>query len=185
MPTTKKDKAVLAVIILVVATSIVARFFGPTITRMIEERREDNLQLPKLYVRQNVAFDVCTDYTQNDRYHGDNELKLNRVVVNISAYNEYQSKYQLTVDEVVDYFEEEYDSSGNPRVYSQPESIHDYIEWYWNGGEEIIGEYGDGFTEYMSKHGYPNPFYRHMEYEDVVTALEEYKNSPEYIAPQS
>lgn len=180
MPTKVKDKIVLAIFIFVILSSIFFKIAGPMIEEMIEKKR----QLPSLYVHQNVAFDICTDYTQNDHYHGANELKLNIIIVYIYAYNDYQSKYNLTLDEVVDYFKEEYTSSRKLKVYSQPENIHDYIEWYYHGGEEKIWDYGNNFNDYMKKQGYPEHIYRKMEYKDVLAALDKYVSSPEYIPPK-
>lgn len=176
MPTKKKDKIILAVFALVIVGAIVGKTVGPMIGKKAEEKR----RIEELYVQQNVAFDVCTDYTQNNSFHGADELKLNNVIVYVYAYNSYQDKYKLTLDEVERYFETEYDSSGNLKILFQPENIHDYIEWYYHGGNKLIEQFGDSFNEYMKKQGYDEHIYRRMEYKDVAANIDEYVNDPEF-----
>ena len=42
--------------------------------------------------------------------------------------------------------------------------------------------FDDNFNEYLMEHGYPH-VYQNMSYEEVVDALEIYKNDPEYVPP--
>ena len=146
--------------------------------RALEKKQE----LEYLYRSQNIAFEVCTDYTQCIYYHGADELKLNRIIVDLYVYNISQTQYQLSIDEVINYFDGEYDSDGKLKVYSRPENIENYIIWFAQEESTYLQNFDDNFNEYLMEHGYPH-VYRNMSYEEVVDALEIYKNDPEYVPP--
>ena len=148
-----------------------------------EAQIKEQNELELLYYRQNTAFELGDDLDKRYCYYGADELKLNVLIVHLSAYNSVQSKYKVTVDDVINYLSYEYDSYGKPMVYSQPENIKAYIYWNIRYGKDVITKYGDAFNDYMGAHGYSNHFYRSMSYEEVVTALEEYQNSPDYVSP--
>lgn len=174
---------------LVILLCIIVLFGGITITGMkivqikkeSESRIKEQNELELLYYRQNTAFELG-DLDKRYCYYGANELKLNVLIVQLYAYNSAQSKYEVTVDDVINYLSDEYDSYGKPKIYSQPENIKAYIYWNIRYGNDAITKYGDAFNDYMGKHGYSNHFYRSMSYEEVVTALEEFQEDPEYQA---
>lgn len=137
-----------------------------------------------LYYRQNTAFELCSNLNERKYYHGSDELRLNRIVVNLYAYNNAQSDYQLSVEEIIDYFNKEYDSDGKLAIYSIPVNINDYIKWYFDNGEDIILEFGDWFNEYLRNHEYSQYSYRKMDYAEVTDALKKYENDPSYVPPK-
>ena len=64
------------------------------------------------------------------QYQSSDKSDLPRLAVHIYVYNNIQDDYNVTVDEVLNYLSEEYDSSGKPYVYSCPDNINAYIECY-------------------------------------------------------
>ena len=104
-----------------------------------KKNKEEKKVLESLYYRQNTAFELCGNLNKRRSYHSANELRLNRIVVDLYVFNNIQSEYQVTVDDVIDYLSEEYDSSGKLMVYSIPENIKNYISWYYeDNGEDIV-----------------------------------------------
>ena len=142
------------------------------------ERKEQE----QLYYKQNTAFEVCDDLIERQYYHGVDKLRLNRIFVDLYVYNGSQKKYNISINDVVDYLCKEYDSNGKKRVYYIPQNINDYIAWYYNGGEDKIWSFCKGFNKYLLANGYE--MYWDISYEEVVVALDEYKNSSEYIPPE-
>lgn len=99
------------------------------------------------------------------------------------AFNVSQNEYKLSIDEILDYISEEYDSDGKPRIYSRSDSINYYILWYIPYRDDFVMEYSYVFNNYLKAHGYKSDSYRDMNYEEVVDALEEYQNAPSYVPP--
>lgn len=143
-----------------------------------------NKKLENLYYKQNTAFELSENLDDRNYFHGANELRRNRVVVNLFVYNNIQTAYKLTIDEVEKYLNEEYSSDGKPKIYSIPDNISDYISWYWNGGGKIILEFGDWFNDYLSNNDYPQHSYRKMNDVDVIDALELYSGDSDYVSPE-
>ena len=141
------------------------------------------IKLEILYNWQNRAFEMDCNQEEERCYQKADRVALNKLVVDLHVYNHMQSSYQLTVDEVLDYLSDEFDSVGNLRVYSRPNNIEKYINSFPEV-KELSVDFGDHFNDYMKSHNYSNHFFRRMPYEEVVAALEEYKNSPEYVPPQ-
>ena len=153
-----------------------------TIRHKRTEEWAESVRLEIAYNRQNEAFEMDCNGEDRRHYLDAQKSRLNVLAVDLHVYNHIQDKYLLTVDEVVNYLSDEYDSEGNLRVYSRPENIEDYINCYPEV-QEIAVEFGDNFIYYMKDQGYPVYFYRQLSYEEVVSALEEYRNSDEYDPP--
>ena len=164
-----KKKVLLVILLVAIAGGISA---GIIRKNQIKAVAKDKVGVELLYEWQNLAFEISEDYTHNLEYRNADELKLNHVAVDLCAYNSAKPESQLTVDEVVDYFSDEYDSNGELKVYSKPEKIHDYIDWYYHGGNDSIREFGDGFNEYLRENG--NNEYHDLSYEETAAALEGY-----------
>ena len=139
-------------------------------------------ELEKLYYTQNTAFELCSNLNERKSYHGADELRLNRIAVDLYVFNSVQTEYKVTVDEVASYLAEENDADGKPRVYSVPSSIKEYIDWYIYGGEDIVWNFGKGFNKYLLNAN--NTFYWDIDYSETVAALEKYKNDPDYVPPE-
>ncbi|MBO4458202.1 MAG: hypothetical protein J5802_10820 [Butyrivibrio sp.] len=167
-------------LVFVFLMAVVAANVGVIAVRSASENQNTGVEKSKvglelLYEWQNQAFEVSSDYNHNLSYCDADELKLNCVAVNLCAYNNAQQDNQLTVDEVVDYFSEEYDSNGELKVYSKPEEIHDYIDWYYHGGSDCIKDFGEGFNDYLREKG--NNGYSDLSYEETSAALKNYVNA--------
>ncbi len=177
----KKIKIFILLILLMIVSVTVGVMSWNHKKKNIELESVKNLEA--LYYKQNTALGLS--YNQNERiyYHSADELELNRLIVSVDAYNSVQSKYMVTVDDVINYLSDEYDSDGKPRVCSQPENISAYIAWYNDNGSDIVFDYGDHFNEYLLTHEYSNVFGR-MKYEEVVEALKKYKNDSSYVPPK-
>lgn len=173
----KKRFIIISIIFLFVAVIVGYGFYKQ------KERKEweTAARLQILYKWQNYAFRVLCNHEERLCYQGTDKIELQELVVYLHIYDSIQNKYQLTVDEVMDYLSDEYDSEGKLKVYSRPENIEDYIDNYPEV-DELAEKFGDEFNEYLMKKGYPHVF-RNMTYEEVVEALEKYKNDPEYIPP--
>ena len=177
MKNIKKVVISLCIIFLFVCITIIG-IKTVQIKKESETKIKEQKELEMLYYKQNTAFELG-DLDKRYCYYGTNELKLNVLIVHLCAYNSAQNKYKVTVDDVINYLNDEYDSYGKPRIYSQPENIKAYIYWNIRYGNDAITKYGDAFNDYLDEHGYSNHFYRDMSYEEVVEALEEYQKSIE------
>ena len=171
----KKDKVFIIIFLLIVV--------GAIIGRVVIHLDKEKQHMASLYYKQNTAFGLSGDLSKRDYYHGADELVLNEFAVNLFVYNSMNPDSQLSVDEVVEYLSEEYDSNKKPKIYSQPENISSYIAWSVHGGSDIAFEFGRSFADYLRGKG--DSMFWEMSYEEVVAALEEYKNSPEYEPPQA
>ena len=93
-----------------------------------QSNKNEKEELEKLYYTQNTAFELCSNLNERKSYHGADELRLNRIAVDLYVFNSVQTEYKVTVDEVASYLAEENDADGKPRVYSVPSSIKEYID---------------------------------------------------------
>ena len=123
MLTKFKDKVILAILVLVVIGSIIIKVVGSI-------NEEIKCDLEHRYYSQNNAFLIDCKYNESMQYQSSDKSDLPRLAVHIYVYNNIQDDYNVTVDEVLNYLSEEYDSSGKPYVYSCPDNINAYIECY-------------------------------------------------------
>jgi len=169
----KKESLITIILTILIGVSLIAIYWHTKIAQ--ETKDQDELEV--LYKYQNKAFHLSND-AESYYFHGVDDLKLQEVVVDLEAFNESQSDYVVTVDEVVEYLGNEFAEDGQPLILSCPENIEKYVSWFWHGGSDIVMEYGDQFNEYLMDNGYPH-VYRRMDYQDVVDALEEWKSVKE------
>ena len=170
---------VLLVFLLIIFTGIGVLF----VIRDKENKKneEEKKELALLYRRQNTALKSCSDLSARDYYHSADEIDLEEFCIELYVYNYTRTKNQLTVDEVLDYLSEEYDADGNLRIYSQPENIKNYIGWEIHIGQKVSDIFRGYFIDYLTKK--TNKRLLEMSYEEIINALEEYENSPDYISP--
>jgi hypothetical protein len=170
------------IIILVLLALIGSAITVVTIRHQKEVELAESVRLEIAYYNQNEAFEMDCNGEERRHYLDAQKSRLNVLAVDLHVYNHIQNKYRLTVDEVLNYLNEEYNSDGKLRVYSRPENIEDYINIYPEV-QEMAVEFGDHFNDYMKAQGYTVYFYRQLSYEEVVSALEKYINDDKYDPP--
>ena len=157
-------------------------FYGIHLNQVKEEAKkeaEEKLKLEKLYYAQNTAFWLTCDFSKIYSYCSFENANKKNTAISIYAYNA-QSDHELTLDEFYTYISKEYDSNGKPMIYSQPENIKEYIDWYlYQGylGGEAVRKYETSFIVYLAKKGEKSIL--DMNYEEIVANLEEFQNDPE------
>ena len=170
----------ISVIIALLSVIIVYRVHETETKKLEAEKKE----LEELYYDQNTALRLCQDCDKRFSYHGVKDADMKELAIAIYAYNNLQSEYKLTIDEVIDYISKEFDSEGKPRIYSQPPNIKAYIDWSYikatGYGNDLIHDYSSCFGAYLIEKG--KPPYREMSYEEVVANLEEFQKDSEYKA---
>ena len=85
------------------------------------------VKLEILYKWQNKAFLMNCNHKERLGYLSADNSDLQELAIYLHIYNNMQTNYQLTIEDVLNYLSEEYDSEGNLRVYSQPKEIENYI----------------------------------------------------------
>ena len=156
-------------------------FYGIHLNQLKEEAKkeaEEKRELELLYYEQNRAFWLTCNYSKIYSYYSFEDSKKNLVVISIYAYNNAQSKNKLTLDDFIAYISNEYDSNGKPMVYSRPQNVNDYIDWFFCGGDDLINEFEDYFISYLIDK--QKPPYKDMSLEEVIANLEEYQKDPEF-----
>ena len=158
-------------------------FYGIHLKQVKEEAKkeaEEKRELEILYYEQNRAFWLTCDRSKIYSYFSfkDADYK-NKTALCIYAYNSVQSDYELTLDEFYTYINKEYDSNGKPMIYSQPENIKRYIDWYFKEKKKNIDRYEIAFIGYLVEKGENRP-YTTLSYEEVIANLEEFQKDPEY-----
>jgi len=125
-------KKIIYLIILILTGCLSFAFWRINVSKEAKVQEQQTL-----YRRQNQAFGLSADNHDNRVYfHSEEELEIPRLIVGLHVYNSDQTDYALTEDTVIDYLSEEYDSEGNLMVYSCPDEIADYIEWWFHGGRQ-------------------------------------------------
>ena len=148
--------------------------------KQVKKEAEEKLKLENLYHAQNKAFWLTSDPNKMYSYCGfeDTNYK-NKSALCIYAYNSVHPDYKLTLDEFYTYINKEYDSNGKPKIYSQPENIKRYIDWYFIENNKKIDRYETAFIGYLVEKG-ENPRYYALSYEELISNLEEFQKDPEY-----
>lgn len=147
-----------------------------------KKREEEKKELALLYRRQNTALKSCSDLSKMDYYHSADEIDLEQFCIELYVYNYARTKNRLTVGEVLVYLSEEFDADGELRIYSQPENIKNYIGWEIHAGHEVSDIFRGYFIDYLTKNSQKRLL--EMNYEEILDALKEYENSPDYISPE-
>lgn len=100
---------------------------------------------PKYSYKQiNEAFFVSYVAKGEDRYvdvrSNCSKKSLNQTVQYINLYNDElnekgrPSNDALSLDEVLDFYDREFDENGKPVINNLPEKIEDYLDWFWFHG---------------------------------------------------
>ncbi|WP_155839026.1 hypothetical protein [Butyrivibrio sp. LB2008] len=155
-------------------------FYGIHLNQLKEEAKkeaEEKRELEFLYYEQNTAFWLTCDFSKIYSYCSFENANKKNTAISIYAYNA-QSDHELTLDEFYTYISKEYDSDGKPMIYSQPEIIKEYIDWYFNEGKKKIDRYETSFIVYLVRKGEKSIL--DMNYEEIVANLEEFQKDPEY-----
>ena len=156
-------------------------FYGIHLNQLKEEAKkeaEEKRELELLYYEQNRAFWLTCNYSKIYSYYSFEDSKKNLVVISIYAYNNAQSKNKLTLDDFIAYISNEYDSNGKPMVYSRPQNVNAYIDWFFCGGDDLINRFENYFISYLKDK--QKPPYEEMSLEEVIANLEEFQKDPEY-----
>ena len=155
-------------------------FYGIHLNQLKEEAKkeaEEKRELEFLYYEQNTAFWLTCDFSKIYSYCSFENANKKNTAISIYAYNA-QSDHELTLDEFYTYISKEYDSDGKPMIYSRPEIIKEYIDWYFNEGKKKIDRYETSFIVYLVRKGEKSIL--DMNYEEIVANLEEFQKDPEY-----
>ena len=175
----KKKIYIVYVLLLIVATAIGIIFF--IIDNQKKKLQEEKNELRRLYYCQNTALKLCGDLSKRYYFHGADEINLEQFCVELYVYNYSRTKYKLTIDEVLNYLGEEYDEDGRPRIYSQPDNIENYIRWEIHIGHEMSDSFRWDFIYYLKENS--SKKINEMSYQEIMDALEEYQNSPDFVPP--
>lgn len=117
-----------------------------------DKNSEKNLQM--LYMRQNAAFGLSQDnHDARNVYHGSDELNQQMLAVSLYAYSLSGAKDNVTVQNVVDYLSSEYAEDGTLMIYSCPDSINNYIIWWYCDGSNEALQFYTEVVVYLSKNG--------------------------------
>ena len=125
-------------------------FYNEQKKKQLAEEREIQI----MYYEQNCAFQLGNlSFDERKIYRSGDELDLKWTAVSLQAYNLYQSEYEVTLQEVIDYLDSEYAEDGTLMVLCRPESIDGYIKWYVNGGEGMALDYRSTLEKYLRNNG--------------------------------
>lgn len=140
-----------------------------------KENTKKMLELEILYKHQNKAFGMCRDNHDARLYfHGSDEIDKKYILLATIVYSGDQDKYVLTEQDIVTYLSNEYDESGQLRVYNRPAAIDDYIEWYYHGGDEKVLEYRSEINAYLRENTDIERI-NDISYEKLVEVVQQYQ----------
>lgn len=142
------------------------------------QRKTQAEKLESLYEEQNYAVLIECNHEERIRYQSANKSDLSELAVFLYVYNAVQDDYNLSIEEVLEYLCEEYNSNNKLNVYLQSDAIKDYIKWFPKS-EEIVNDFRGHFIDYMKETGQGK--YWELSYKEVIDALENYKNDPDYV----
>lgn len=143
------------IMIFAILIGIIAIFGGYNYVKSIEEKKAQKAyELQIAYERQNRAFAIEDSLNNYIYYHDSNYLNLQKVAVFLYVYKMDSPKYELSVQDIVDYFSKEYAEDGTLMVYDCPDSINDYLEWYYCDGSSKIYHFNNNLVHYLGNNGY-------------------------------
>lgn len=133
----------------VILTIITIFFLALIIVAVCYFWRRHELQekqyLEQAYSWQNMAFPRNEGYTYECKYSGYETIDEEELYVCLKVYNDEvlaRGKGEVvTLTDIKEYLESEYNSDGSLRIYSGYDHVTDYIVWYVWGGEKIIRKY--------------------------------------------
>lgn len=144
--------------------------------QLAEEHENQEHEIQYLYYEQNSAFNLGYSGSESgDCYRDSQKLNLQWTVISLHVYNRSQEKYELTLQEVVDYLADEYSEDGKLMIFSRPEAIDDYIDWYFSCSEQI-DDYRVRFNIYLSDNGIADNCYDLgvEEIQDIIPVFDQY-----------
>ena len=133
---------------------------------------KDDYELQVLYEHQNSAFAVNDSLNNAKYYHDSSYVNTQQLVVYLYTYNMDYPDRDITVQDIIDYLDKEYDKEGALMVYSCPDHIKDYIDWWWSGGSSKISYFSSEVIVYLSKNGYEHAeVYSNLSIEELQEIL--------------
>ena len=85
-------------------------------------------ELEELYLKETYALGMEKEACYKDFSNVD----VNMLIVNLEAYKYKNQDAKITVDDVKEFLETEFDPDGKPKVLNPPTVIKDYLFWYWD-----------------------------------------------------
>ena len=136
--------------------------------RIVRERQEENeYELQMLYKYQNMALAIDLEkYNDRTIFHGSDEIDKKMLVLSLYAYSLNKPEQAVSVQEVVEYLGKEYSEDGSLMVYSCPDSIKNYIDWWWEGGDQKIMNFLTRTNAYLRNNRYEY-YYEDMSVEEL------------------
>ena len=165
----------LLLIVLAATTIIFMWIYKKNQTIKQNQLAEEN-EIQFLYYEQNIAFNLdCSGFESGEYYCSSQKLNLQWTVISLHVYNHSQEKYELTLQDVVDYLASEYSEDGKLMIFSRPEAIDNYIDWYFSYSEQI-DDYRVRFNIYLSNNGIADNCYDLgvEEIQDIMLTFDQY-----------
>ena len=156
--------------IALIVLSLVAGFVG--YSRYTHTQKEEaEYELQTLYKYQNMALAIDLEkYNDRTIFHGSDEIDMKMLVLSLYTYSLSKPEQVVSVQEVVEYLGKEYSEDGSLMVYSCPDSIKDYIDWWWEGGDQKIMNFLTRTNAYLRNNGYEY-YYEDMSVEELQEIL--------------
>lgn len=170
----KKMKKVVIFLIYVMIISFLVVGYNYYTSRI--ESAEQKKEAAHQYKRQNMAFGLSSD-NHDDRinYHGSDEFNKSKLIIELYVYNNSDTKYYLSEEEVMDYFSNEYNENGELMVFNRSDAIENYIHWWFNGGNDEIISFGRGLQKYADSLGITEYIYE-IDENEMRDLMENYVN---------
>lgn len=172
----------LLLIVLAAMTIILMLIYKKNQTIKQNQLAEEEHKIEVLYYDQNCAFYIGqAAYDCRNYYRSSNELDLKQMTLSLHAYNISQSVYEITLQDVLDYLDSEYADDGTLMVFSRPDSINDYISWFFfDSGETKILSYSISLNLYLKNNGYAD-YYTELSVEELDNIMPEYDQYKEQL----
>jgi len=166
----KSWKALMILLILLVILCIVS--YGLYLHHKNKEAELKRIELGKMYHFQNTALEIDCTIADGYVFYNSDAIEMPELVVDLYVYNKEYPEMGVSFENVVDYLKNEYDEQGQPLIYSRPDNITNYIEWYYHNGDEKAWDEKKKLMDYLSEKNARK--YWEMEYSELVKALSEY-----------
>ncbi len=165
----------LLLIVLAAMTIILMLIYKKNQTIKQKQLAEEERKIEVLYYQQNCAFYIGqAAYDCRNYYRSSNELDLKQMTLSLHVYNISQSVYEITLQDVLDYLDNEYADDGTLMVFSRPDSINDYISWFFfDSGETKILSYSISLNLYLKNNGYAD-YYTELSVEQLDNIMPEF-----------
>ena len=143
----KKKKIITVIILMLLLTCIAGTAWACTERRKKQEEALEKVLIAIEYRRQNGTFPRTSGHYADEAFYvGYDAIRENEMYVSLAAYNEWNREHgeeaeELTLADIEEYLSSEYNEDGSLRIQSGYENIRAYVEWYYDGGDEVIKEY--------------------------------------------